>query len=298
MSVLSFPERGEWGDKKWRGNCSGYVYRHLFNLLTPRTMVDPMVGSGTSVQVAEEMGIEALGLDLHSGFDILKDRIRDRLPAHWNGADLVLSHPPYLDIVRYSGSVWGSEPHPADLSHVADPDEFLELLAQGLLNQRDATREGGVYGVILGDVRRKGEYHALPTDLQSYLPRRERRAILIKAQHNVQSESRSYGKLRYGRIEHETILLYERLAGTTYYALACAVQQQNRTSLGTWRAIIRHAITTLGAKFTLKDIYAAVYDAAPERVKTSLHWQAKVRQTLQQMPDVTGEGSGVWLKAA
>jgi hypothetical protein len=30
-----------------------------------------MVGSGTSVEVARELGIEAYGLDLHSGFTIL-----------------------------------------------------------------------------------------------------------------------------------------------------------------------------------------------------------------------------------
>lgn len=29
MSILSFPERGHWGDAKWRGNCSGHVYKDL-----------------------------------------------------------------------------------------------------------------------------------------------------------------------------------------------------------------------------------------------------------------------------
>jgi hypothetical protein len=71
-TVLSFPQRGPWGDAGYGGNCSGYVYRESFRRLHPRVFTDPMVASGTSVQVAREMGIEAYGLDLHSGFNILK----------------------------------------------------------------------------------------------------------------------------------------------------------------------------------------------------------------------------------
>ena len=28
-SIMSFPDRGPWGDSKWRGNASGYVYKSL-----------------------------------------------------------------------------------------------------------------------------------------------------------------------------------------------------------------------------------------------------------------------------
>lgn len=298
MSVISFPDRGHWGDAQWRGNCSGHVYAHLFDLLRPRTFIDPMMGSGTSIDVARERGIDALGLDLHQGFNILRDRLRDQVPAHWTGgADLTFSHPPYHDMVTYSGAVWG-DAHPDDLSRCADVDDFLDKLAQAVLNQRDATRDGGVYGVLLGDLRRNGAYHALTSDLQAYLPRRERRAIIIKAQHNTQSDRRAYGQLRFGRVTHETILLYERLRGDTYFALACAVNQQRRVSQGTWRAVVRHAITGLGNRFTVQDVYEAVYAAAPDRVQQAEHWKAKVRQVLQRLEELSGEGRGVWCRAA
>jgi hypothetical protein len=55
-----------------------------------------MAGSMTSIEVAQEMGIEAYGLDLHSGFNILKDRIIDSVKKE---ADLVFSHPPYGGMV-------------------------------------------------------------------------------------------------------------------------------------------------------------------------------------------------------
>jgi len=54
-SILSFPERGPWGDPGYRGNCSGYVYREVFEHLHPRVFIDPMAGSGPSVEVAREM---------------------------------------------------------------------------------------------------------------------------------------------------------------------------------------------------------------------------------------------------
>lgn len=105
MSILSFPERGRWSRSGYRGNCSGHVYRAIFEQLRPHVFVDPMVGGGTSVEVARELGIEAYGLDLHSGFNVLRESLLDRVGKP---ADLVLSHPPYGAMIVYSGEVWGA----------------------------------------------------------------------------------------------------------------------------------------------------------------------------------------------
>jgi hypothetical protein len=56
-SILSFPDRGPWGNSQYRGNCSGYVYKRTFEHLRPRVFADPMVGSGTSVEVARDFWI-------------------------------------------------------------------------------------------------------------------------------------------------------------------------------------------------------------------------------------------------
>jgi hypothetical protein len=141
-SILSFPDRGPWGDPRYRGNCSGYVYWEIFEHLHPRVFTDPMVGGGTSLEVAREMGIEAHGLDLHSGFNILKQRI---LEVVGKPSDLVLSHPPYHNIVVYSGNVWGRAAHPDDLSRCEKEEAFVEKLTIALKNQRHATRVGGDY---------------------------------------------------------------------------------------------------------------------------------------------------------
>lgn len=201
-SVISHPSRGKWGQSSWRGNCSGYVYQDIFQQLQPQTFCDPMVGSGTSVEVAQEMGIEAFGLDLHSGFNILRHSILD---ATGKPVDLCLSHPPYHDMIVYSGNVYPGE-HPDDLSRCADPEEFMDKLQQALLNQREAVRHGGYYGTIIGDLRRNGQYWSFQADAIARMPGSELKAVLIKAQHNVQSASRQYAGMRLPRVSHEYIL--------------------------------------------------------------------------------------------
>jgi hypothetical protein len=205
-SILSFPDRGPWGNPGYRGNCSGYVYREIFERLHPRVFTDPMVGGGTSIEVAREMRIEAHGLDLHSGFNILKQRILDVVGKP---SDLVLSHPPYHNIVVYSGNVWGQGPHPDDLSRCASEDEFLDKLTVALKNQRHATRAGGYYGAIIGDVRRNGVYSSYQADLIVRMPRKELLTIYIKQQHNVASNGKDY-PLRLPRIMHEYVILWQR----------------------------------------------------------------------------------------
>lgn len=207
-SILSFPDRGYWGHAGYRGNCSGHVYQQLFTVLRPRVFIDPMVGGGTSVEVAHEMGIESYGLDLHSGFNILKHSIQKTIGKL---ADLVLSHPPYHDIIRYSGEVWGNKPHPDDLSRCSCEEEFIDKLGIALRNQRAATLPGGYYGVIIGDIRRNGRYCSFQAEVIARMPKSELRAVLIKAQHHTRSEYAQYAHLRMPKIAHEYILLWQRL---------------------------------------------------------------------------------------
>ena len=205
-SILSFPNRGPWGNARYRGNCSGHVYKRIFEYLRPRVFTDPMVGSGTSVEVAREMGIESYGLDLHSGFNILEHSI---LETVGKPSDLVLSHPPYHNIVVYSGCVWRN-PHRADLSRCATEEEFLEKLEVAMRNQRKATVVGGFYGVIIGDMRRNGRYFSFQAPIISRMPQSELRAVLIKEQHNMESNRREYARLKLPRITHEYVILWQK----------------------------------------------------------------------------------------
>ena len=281
MSILSFPDRGPWGNARYRGNCSGYVYQDLFQRLQPRDFVDPMVGSGTSVEVAKEMGIEAYGLDLHHGFNAIRDSI---LLAVGKPADLCVSHPPYGGMIVYSGKVWGSQPHPDDLSRCESDEEFHEKMQRVLLNQREATVPGGVYGTIIGDWRRHGQYTSYQAEMIARMPRDELAAVMIKEQHNCQSDSQSYGAMKFPFILHEYILLWQKKAVPVLVMLSSLARQQYVRLSGTWKNIVKTVLAQLGGQADLPRLYEAVAQAAPEKLVQSNTWRDKIRQTLNQNP--------------
>lgn len=46
-SVVEYPDRGPWGDAKYPGNNSGYLQVDLLDFYQPKSILDPMEGSGT-----------------------------------------------------------------------------------------------------------------------------------------------------------------------------------------------------------------------------------------------------------
>lgn len=290
MSIMSYPDRGKWGKASWRGNCSGFVYRDLFEMTTPALFVDPMCGSGTSIEVARAMQIEAVGLDLHSGFNILKDSI---VGAVGRPADLVVSHPPYGGMILYSGEVWGDEAHPDDLSRCDNDEDFHQKLHLALLNQREATLPGGVYGTIIGDWRRSGQYTSYQAEAIARMPKSELLSVMIKAQHNVRSAENRY-RMKLPLIQHEYVLLWMRPRATTVNVLTLLAHQQHERLRGTWRTVVRMALINLGGQSSLERLYAKVAEHAPDRLAQNEHWQAKVRQVLQKHADFISVNRGVW----
>jgi len=204
-SILSYPERGPWGDASYPGNCSGHIIKRLLEYYEPRIFVDPAEGSGTSRDVAKELGLTYFGFDLRSGFDVLTQPLDAVLCER---ADLVFFHPPYHNIVRYSSQVWGKEPHPQDLSQCPTFEDYLFKLKLACINIWSAIRQGGRLAVLIGDTRRNGTYYSPQAQVQQFhLGQLE--AILIKAQHHTRSANKKY----YGRfipIAHEYLLVFRK----------------------------------------------------------------------------------------
>lgn len=297
MSIISFPERGHWGNSAYRGNASGYVYKDLLTRLSPKFFIDPCMGSGTSIEVAREMGIEALGLDLHSGFNLLRDSILVTAGRH---ADLVCSHFPYHDMVVYSGNMYAGA-HPDDLSRCDDMEDFLVKSQLALLNQRDATRPGGHYATLIGDLRRQGRYYSMQAEFIARMPRDELKGVIIKEQHNCVSDRRNYSSIGSGmpRITHEYLLVWQKPSAPTTFLMALktiATEAQARI-VSTWVSIVRLAMVALGGKADLSALYEKVEQAASDRLSTNSNWQAKVRQVLQKHACFVRHDRGVWALA-
>lgn len=298
-SVLSFPDRGKWGNNRWRGNCSGWVYHHLFTeVRRPKLFVDPCVGGGTSVEVANELQITAVGLDLHSGFNLLKDSLLD---AVGQPADMVVSHFPYHDMIVYSGDVWG-QPHPDDLSRCVSVEDFIEKSHLALVNQREATAPGGLYGTIIGDLRRQGAYYSFQSEFIARMPGNELKAVLIKAQHNVQSDQKNYGRMGMPKIMHEYVILWEKPARVQVSLLSTLAQMANQANnrlQSTWRVVVKEALVALGGEADLSELYAKVEGSAASKVSRNDNWKAKVRQVLTTNPEVFAQTeNGHWKIAA
>ena len=294
-SIMSFPNRGKWGKSNWRGNASGHVYKELFEQLKPRTFVDPMVGSGTSVEVAQEMGIDAYGLDLHSGFNAIRHSIVEKVGKE---SDLIVSHPPYGSMIVYSGNVWGANAHPDDLSRCVDDNDFHEKMQLVLINQRMATKAGGYYGTLIGDWRRNGVYTSYQAEIIARMPRDELAGILIKTQHNCVSDSRQYSQLALPRIMHEYLLLFRKKPKPILVLLGQIAREQQTRLAGTWKAIVRAVLITIGGESELQEVYRRVAENAPEKLATNLHWREKVRQVLNSNPCLfVSNQRGLWALA-
>jgi len=184
-SVVSYPDRGPWGDASYRGNCSGYLAKDLILRFGCQSVFDPAEGSGTVRDVVAgineflKKGIEYEGRDLRSGWDILDGALPD------SQFDLVWYHPPYWDIVRYSDD-------PKDLSNCQSLEEFELKLNRSVERLFQALKPGGILAVLIGDKRKDGRYYPLFRSLLFNPSIGELKAIIIKVQHNCRSDAKGY----------------------------------------------------------------------------------------------------------
>lgn len=213
-SILSYPSRGPYGKASYRGNCTGYIIKDLLNYYKPQNFLECFAGGGTGYDVAKELGYtenNSIHLDLNNKFGNF-NLLSDELPR---GADFVFSHPPYWNIIKYSGSgnVWGNSPHKDDLSHVDDYAKFIQLLNKINKKIYKSMRLGGRHALLIGDIRRRGKYYSIIKDMEWY---GELDAHLIKTQHNTRSGTKVYYNNNFIPIAHEHLLIFKKINSTHY----------------------------------------------------------------------------------
>jgi DNA modification methylase len=166
------------------------------------TIFDPMVGAGTTLIEAKLLARNALGLDINpQAVALTKEALRFKHnPASEQKVkvgdardlsfikdetfDLVLTHPPYMNIIRYSGGEI-----PEDLSNIGSLPKFcgeIQRIAQELFR---VLKPDKYCAILIGDTR-KGR-HYVP--LSFYVMRRFLKVgfvlkeDIIKLQHNCSS---------------------------------------------------------------------------------------------------------------
>ena len=68
-SLYHNPRRGQYGDARYPGNCSGNLIADLLRYFQPSLVFDPMTGSGTCKDVCTELDIACVSDDIRFGTD-------------------------------------------------------------------------------------------------------------------------------------------------------------------------------------------------------------------------------------
>ena len=175
-TVWSFPDRGKWAthSSKYRGNWAPQIPRNLILIYTKEgdIVLDPMVGSGTTMIEAKLLKRKGIGFDIHREvaelarqsckFQSDKGTCDPKIEtgdARSLGAikdesiDLVATHPPYLNIVEY-----GVKEVEGDISRISNLSKFCDEIEK-IANECFRVLKPGKYCTILiGDTRRRRHF--------------------------------------------------------------------------------------------------------------------------------------------
>jgi len=174
-TIWSFPARGKWATHQpnFRGNWAPQIPRNLIlRYSKPDDLVlDQMCGCGTTLIECKLTGRNAIGFDINPKMvemtknnlkfdvetDIPKVEItvkigdgRNLKDIEDNSVDLIATHPPYADIVKYSdGKIEG------DLSNIHDIDKFCDEVKKVAAECYRVLKPKKCCGILIGDTRRK-----------------------------------------------------------------------------------------------------------------------------------------------
>jgi len=287
QSIVSYPTRAAGGDARYRGNCAPQFvadYLHTYHVNTDGSfdtthlVIDPMRGSDTTGDVCRTYGIPYRGFDLSEGFDASTDSLLGALNGEH--ARTAFLHPPYAQMIPYSGQVWGEKPHAADLSRMSE-DDFEAALQRVLWNVAQAVEPMGHYAVLVANWRHQGRYYHLAGRVLALAPDPLEMEV-IKVQHNTASGRLTYSGTFVPTL-HEQFLIFKRRHDPTTISFALqSIEQAQRTSRITWRNLIR-SLVEKGTVITAKDL-ARLLEEHP-KARNNHHLKEKVRQLLQQ-PDL------------
>lgn len=205
-TIWNFPNRGNWATHsgKYHGNWSPFVPRNVILRYSKEgeTVLDQFVGSGTTLVEAKLLNRKGIGIDINpeavnlsvqntcfnrEGCGQTEVHIGDARMLGFiesESVDLICTHPPYSNIIRYSEDV------PGDLSH-CDIEEFLIEMQKVAAECFRMLKKGRFCAILIGDVRRRGLI--IPIGFRVMEVFRQRgfilKEIVIKEQHNCSSTS-------------------------------------------------------------------------------------------------------------
>ena len=290
-SIVSYPERGQYGSSKYRGNATGKLLLDLHKVYKYNEISDYMAGSFTTFDVAKELGIKSNCYDLNalkgeqSKFDLVEDDIKER-------NQFIYWHPPYWDIIKYSGNMYGNEILKNDLSHIKDYSEFIKAINYCLAKQYASLKLGGRMAILMADIKKNHKLYSMLLDMNKVGTLEQ---IIIKEQINCYSDNKKYSNENFIRIAHEYCMILRKDEPLILdYMIPKKGKMDLRNSLNiTWKDLVASSLEALGGKVELVKLYSFLEGC--KKTNNNPNWKAKIRQTLQINPQLfTNIDRGVW----
>jgi len=135
------------GNNKYPGVTPAFIIWNLVQRYTQPgdLVVDPMAGSGTTIDVCKEEGRQVIGYDVAPAHpEVIQNDARN-IPLEGNSVDLVFIDSPYSDNVKYSD-------HPDCIGKISCEDElFFEEIEKVAKEAHRVLKPGKVLGWLIGD---------------------------------------------------------------------------------------------------------------------------------------------------
>ena len=227
----SFPKRGDWAthDAKWRGNWSPYIPRNiLLRYSQPGDLVlDQFAGGGTTLVEAKLLNRNIIGVDCN---DVASARCEEKIDFEHDGADgtvvvrkgdarnldfvadesidLICTHPPYANIIKYSDGI------PEDLSQLKIKD-FLEAMKPVVNECYRVLKKDKFCAILMGDTRQKGCMQPMSFDVMKIFQDAgfTLKELIIKEQHNCRATGywkTNSVKYNFLLIAHEYLFVFRK----------------------------------------------------------------------------------------
>ena len=135
------------GNNKYAGVTPAFIIYNLVKRYTERgdVVVDPMAGSGTTLDVCNEENRNCFAYDITPPrADVIQNDAR-KIPHNDNSVDLIFVDSPYGDNIKYNE-------HPMNIGNIsAEKEEFYNELEKVMVECHRILRPGKVLGWLIGD---------------------------------------------------------------------------------------------------------------------------------------------------
>jgi ubiquinone/menaquinone biosynthesis C-methylase UbiE len=249
-TVWDFPERGAWATHRgdYRGNFAPQIPRNIILNYSSEgeTLLDPMVGGGTTLIEARLLNRNGIGIDINNrAVAITRERIdfpvsnqsrqkvilgnAQRLEQfEGNSIDLIVTHPPYFNLVTYSDGK-----NPDDFSSITSIPKYLDALEIAIREMYRVLKPAHFCAILIGDTR-KGQHYVplshfvLQRCLRTGFVLKEE---IIKTQHNTTHGPRWSGSAKHYKfylIMHEHLFVFRK---------PVEAENLSRIRYSTWRGV-------------------------------------------------------------